>query len=170
MVLSFARYIIVVIILNFVGGETFFLSPTGIDNPSCASLENACATVEYVMLNLVDGTGGSYSVIVDYGLYNYSLPSSDFPGYRYSNFILNMTGYLISSSTMTPGDIGTYPVIVSVDRHNQSSAFHFYADITASFSYLSFVIDSNAYENRRIFSSLNLIIFPGSLFINQTTY
>jgi hypothetical protein len=76
----------------------------------------------------------------------------------FSNFYLNFNGNVEFSSVIIPGDISTYPSIISTNCDRLNYAFCFYADVMASFQYISFMIDNAAYDSTTIFSSFTLLL------------
>jgi hypothetical protein len=143
--------------------ETYFISTTGTNSESCSTLENACGTVDYVMLNRVNNSGASHIVIVESGFYDYVYASNS--SLSYGNFMLNIAGDLSPSSEIDENDVTTYPIISSVNPENLDYGFFFHANVTALFHHLSFVISNKAYSKRHFFGSFRSSFFFFFLFI-----
>jgi uncharacterized membrane protein len=110
--------------------------------------------VEKAMGNgTVNNTGGTHTIYVEKGDYNYSFVSYVYGSggfYGHINFTLNLTGYISSSSGdhVVEDDISTYPNISSTSPSVANFAFIFHSDVIISFSCLSFFIHPAAYDHR----------------------
>jgi hypothetical protein len=145
----------------------FYLKPDGIDSTTCNKYGFACATIDYVMREIVNKT--EYSLVyIDSGTYNYSITSDrDISNNGYLNRKLNLIGFFFGPSVKID-NIDSYPIILSNTSDGLNISFLLYANVSASFECLKFIIGNNSMRNRRLIVSLFILYyFLSILFFNN---
>jgi hypothetical protein len=161
----------------------YYLNKTNPPNPNgknCATNYNydnsslshniPCTDVDYVMKILVNVTNRISAVYVDSGVYNYSILSyihSTPLFFGYFNLTFKITGNVSSSSSFNINDISTYPVILSnnSDISVPNYVFLLYANISASFQYIKFLIGNNSDSHRQFIASFFFFFFFLFIFV-----
>jgi hypothetical protein len=130
----------------------FFLRTDGADLTNCTNYASPCKTIDYVMIEIVSKIEESI-IYIDSGTFSYSI-AADIGSLNngYSNRTFNLIGYFLGPFVKVD-DINTYPIILSNTSNSPNINFLLYANVSATFQCLKFIIGNNSHNNRQLIVS-----------------
>jgi hypothetical protein len=133
------------------------LKTGGTDSTTCTKYTSPCATIEFVMTEIVNKTIESI-ICIDSGIFYYDvIGTEDSETGAYFNRTFNLIGYFLGPF-VNIDDKNTYPIIIC-NSSSDGISFYLYENVVASFQYLKFIVGNNSGENRWLIMSFYLFIY-----------